>query len=159
MEKRDYMDTSLTAKERAKLLLQELTLDEKLAQLVGVFSVKGRDQEMAAFFKNGLGQISTLGFRMCESIEEAAAWQRQLQTLVMENSRLHIPAVFHMEGVCGPLMQDTTAFPSGVNRGASFDVELEREVGAIVSRQEAAFGFTQVLAPVLDISRDSRMGR
>ena len=156
---KNYMDTSLTARERAELLLQEMTLDEKIAQLTGVFSVKGRDKEMAAFFKNGIGQISTLGFRMCESIEEASAWQRELQSAVMEASRLHIPAVFHMEGVNGALLQDTTAFPSGVNRGAGFDPALEQEIGEIVSRQEAAFGFTQILAPVLDISRDSRMGR
>ena len=156
---KNYMDTSLTARERAELLLKEMTLDEKIAQLTGVFSVKGRDKEMAAFFKNGIGQISTLGFRMCESIEEASAWQRELQSAVMEASRLHIPAVFHMEGVNGALLQDTTAFPSGVNRGAGFDPALEQEIGEIVSRQEAAFGFTQILAPVLDISRDSRMGR
>lgn len=156
---KNYMDTSLPARERAELLLKEMTLDEKIAQLTGVFSVKGREKEMAALFKNGIGQISTLGFRMCESIEEASAWQRELQTLVMESSRLHIPAVFHMEGVNGALLQDTTAFPSGVNRGAGFDSELEQEIGEIVSRQEAAFGFTQILAPVLDISRDSRMGR
>ena len=155
----NYMDTSLSARERAELLLKEMSLDEKIAQLTGVFAVKGREEEMAAFFKNGIGQISTLGFRMCESIEEAAAWQRQLQALVMESSRLHILAVFHMEGVNGALLQDTTAFPSGVNRGAGFDPELEQEIGEIVSRQEAAFGFTQILAPVLDISRDSRFGR
>ena len=132
---KNYMDTALTARERAELLLQEMTLDEKIAQLTGVFSVKGRDKEMAAFFKNGIGQISALEFRGCETLEEAAAWQRQLQTLVLENSRLGIPAVFHMEGVNGALLQDTTAFPSGVNRGAGFDPALEQEIGEIVSRQ------------------------
>ena len=155
----EYMNVKLSARERAELLLKEMTLDEKIAQLTGVFSVKGRDAEMAAFFKNGIGQISTLGFRTCESMEEAAEWQIKLQKTVMESSRLKIPAVFHMEGLCGAFVQDTTAFPSGVNRGAGFDPALEREIGEIVSRQEAAFGITQVLAPVLDISRDSRMGR
>ena len=136
---KNYMDTSLTARERAEILLKEMTLDEKIAQLTGVFSIKGREKEMAAFFKNGIGQISTLGFRTCESMDEAAEWQRKLQTAVMENSRLHIPAVFHMEGLCGAFIQDTTSFPSGVNRGAAFDPELERKIGEIVSRQEAAW--------------------
>lgn len=154
-----YLDTSLTAKERAEDLLNKLSLDEKMAQVVGVFAVKGREKEMAAFFKNGIGQISTLGFRMCESMEEAADWQRQLQKMIMESSPHHIPAVFHMEGLCGAFIQDSTAFPSGVNRGSTFDPDLERKIGEIVSRQEAAYGITQILAPVLDISRDSRMGR
>ena len=49
-------------------------------------------------------------------MEEAAQWQRKLQDIVMENSEHHIPAVFHMEGLCGAFIQDMTAFPSGVNR-------------------------------------------
>ena len=156
---KEYMNAALQPKERAELLLREMTLDEKMAQLTGVFAIKGADERMKEFMKNGIGQISTLEFRCCDSMEEIAQWQRQLQTIVMEASRLHIPAVFHMEGLCGPLMQDTTAFPSGVARGSSFDPELERKIGETVSRQEAAFGITQILAPVLDISRDSRMGR
>jgi len=156
---KEYMNTSLAPRERAELLLEEMNLDEKMAQLVGVFPIKGAEDRMAAFFKNGIGQISSLEFRSCDSLDEVAAWQRQLQSIVMESSRLHIPAVFHMEGLCGPLMQDTTTFPSGVARGSSFDPELERKIGKTVSRQEAAVGITQVLAPVLDISRDSRMGR
>ncbi len=154
-----YMNISLSAKKRAELLLKEMTLEEKVAQLAGVFAVKGREEQMAAFFSNGIGQISTLSFRMCESTEEIAQWQRKLQTAVIASSRLHIPAVFHMEGLCGPLMITTTAFPSGVSRGSGFDPALEEKIGQTVSRQEAAFGITQILAPVLDISRDSRMGR
>ena len=36
---------------------------------------------------------------------------------------------------------------------------MEEKIAEIVSRQEAACGITHILAPVLDISRDSRMGR
>ncbi len=156
---KNYMDTTLTPRERAELLLREMTLDEKIFQLAGVYSMRGREKEMAAFMKNGIGQLSTLGFLNCADMDDAAAWQRELQTLVMEASRLHIPAVFHMEGLNGAFIKGTTPFPTGVNRGATFDTELEGQIGEIVSRQEAAFGFTQILAPVLDISRDSRMGR
>ena len=156
---KEYMNASLAPRKRAELLIKEMNLDEKMAQLVGVFAIKGAEDRMAAFFKNGIGQISSLEFRSCDSLEEAAAWQRQLQSIVMESNRHHIPAVFHMEGLCGPLMQDTTTFPSGVARGSSFDPELEKKIGETISRQEAACGITQILAPVLDISRDSRMGR
>ena len=51
-----YLDTNLSAKERAKDLFSKLSLDEKMAQVVGVFSVKGREAEMTAFFQNGIGQ-------------------------------------------------------------------------------------------------------
>ena len=77
----------------------------------------------------------------------------------MANSEHHIPAIFHMEGLCGAFIQDATSFPSGIGRASSFDTGLEEKIAEIVSRQEAACGITHVLAPVLDISRDSRMGR
>lgn len=157
MEK--YLDKNLSARERAADLLSKMSLEEKMAQAAGVFAIQGREEEMKKFLRHGIGQVSTLEFRMCESMEDAAQWQRTLQDIVMENSEHHIPAVFHMEGLCGAFIQDMTAFPSGVNRGSTFDPELEQKIGEIVSRQEAAFGITQILAPVLDISRDSRMGR
>ncbi len=157
MEK--YLDKNLPAKERAFALLSKMSLEEKMAQAAGILAVPGREEQMKQFLKHGIGQVSTLEFRKCESAEDAAQWQRELQEFVMESSEHHIPAVFHMEGLCGAFIQDMTAFPSGVNRGSAFDLELEQRIGEIVSRQEAAFGITQVLAPVLDISRDSRMGR
>ena len=126
---KEYMNASLAPRERAELLLKEMNLDEKMAQLVGVFAFKGAEDRMAAFFRHGIGQISSLEFRSCDSLDEIASWQRQLQTIVLENSRLGIPVVFHMEGLCGPLMQDTTTFPSGVARGSSFDPGLERKIG------------------------------
>ncbi len=157
MEK--YLDKNLSAKERASDLLGKMSLEEKMAQVAGILAVQGREDAMRIYLQHGIGQISTLEFRMCKSMEEAAQWQRTLQDIVMENSEHHIPAVFHMEGLCGAFIQDMTAFPSGVNRGSTFDPELEQKIGEIVSRQEAACGITQILAPVLDISRDSRMGR
>lgn len=157
MEK--YLNKQLSAKERAEDLLGKMSLEEKMAQVTGVLAVPGREDAMKGFLQHGIGQISTLEFRMCDTTEDAAQWQRTLQDIVMESSEHHIPAAFHMEGLCGGFVQDMTAFPSGVNRGSTFDPELEQKIGEIVSRQEAACGITQILAPVLDISRDSRMGR
>ena len=77
----------------------------------------------------------------------------------MANSPHQIPAIFHMEGLCGAFLQDSTSFPSGIARGAGWDPELEAEIARTVSRQEAACGITQIFAPVLDVTRDPRMGR
>lgn len=77
----------------------------------------------------------------------------------MDNSPHRIPAIFHMEGICGPFIQDAVSLPSGMARGAGFHPELEEEIGGIVAAQEAACGMTHILAPVLDVTRDARMGR
>lgn len=157
-----YLDKSLSAKERAKALLKELSLDEKMAQVNCIFPFGEGYLDYETIEKNtkyGIGQVSTLEMRRIETLEEAAAWQRKVQEIVVKNSPHNIPAIFHMEGLCGAFIQDATSFPSGIGRGSGWDPKLEEEIGTIVSRQEAACGITHVLAPVLDISRDSRMGR
>ena len=157
-----YKNPAYTPKKRAEALLGEMTLEEKMAQVncVFPFGEQYNDWEMiSAKTPFGIGEVSTLEMRRIESLERAGAWQRKVQEIVMENSPHHIPAIFHMEGLCGAFIQDTTSFPSGIGRGSGFDPELEEQIAEIVSRQEAACGITHVLAPVLDISRDSRMGR
>lgn len=157
-----YLDINKTPQERAAALLTELCLDEKMAQVNCIFPFGETYTDMEKISADtpfGIGEVSTLEMRRIESLEKAAQWQRKVQKIVMDNSPHHIPAIFHMEGLCGAFIQDTTSFPAGIGRGSGFDPELEEKIAEIVSRQEAACGITHVLAPVLDISRDSRMGR
>lgn len=157
MEK--YRDSSLAPKERAQDLLSRMSLEEKMGQVNCLFPYGENWDVVEKDMEHGIGQVSTLDMRVIKSLEEAAAWQRRIQKKVMEKSEHGIPAVFHMEGLCGPFIQDSMSFPSGIGRGSSWDPELEEKIGEIVGRQELSCGITQVLAPVLDISRDSRMGR
>lgn len=159
---KEYMNVTLQPEERAQALLSEMSLDEKMAQINGIFPFAENYcdfQKIAENTRHGIGEVSTLEMRSIETLEEAAAWQRTVQEIVMKNSQHHIPAIFHMEGLCGAFIQDATSFPSGIARGSSWNPELEEKIAQVVSRQEAACGITHVLAPVLDISRDSRMGR
>ena len=157
-----YLDCNETPQERAAALLAELSLDEKMAQVNCIFPFGENFEDMDKIAEGtpfGIGEVSTLEMRRIETLEEAAQWQRSVQKIVMDNSPHHIPAIFHMEGLCGAFIQDTTSFPAGIGRGSGFDPELEEKIAEIVGRQESACGITHVLAPVLDISRDSRMGR
>lgn len=161
MEKK-YLDVELTPEERAKALLQEMTVEEKMAQVNCIFPFGEGYLDFEAIDKNtkyGIGEVSTLEMRRIETLEEVAEWQRKVQKIIVENSPHHIPAIFHMEGLCGAFIQDSTSFPAGIGRGSGWNPLLEEKIGEIVSRQEAACGITHVFAPVLDISRDSRMGR
>lgn len=157
MEK--YLDSTLSPVSRAEDLLGRMTLEEKMAQVNCVLVPIGKEEKVAEYCKYGIGEISTLEVRMLKSAKEAVKFQRKIQTMIMENSPHHIPAIFHMEGLCGAFIQDATSFPSGIGRASSWDPALEQKIGQIVARQENAAGFTHTLAPVLDISRDSRMGR
>lgn len=158
----DYMDTGLSPKERARALLAQMSLDEKMAQVTSVFPFDKEAQDFENIrlrTKNGIGTVSTLEVRRMETLEEACAWQRRVQQIVMDNSPHHIPAAFHMEGLCGAFIQEATSFPAGIGRGAGFHPALEERIARTVARQESAFGVTQVLAPVLDVAHDPRMGR
>lgn len=159
-----YMDASLTPEERAKDLLAKMNLEEKMAQTYTIFpwAVKPldeQDEETRESAKYGVGGVSTLIFRQIPTLEEAAQFQRQLQRDIIERSPHHIPAMFHMEGLCGGFLQGNMSFPSNINRGSTWDPQLEEQIGRVVSRQEKAAGIHQILAPVLDINRDPRMGR
>lgn len=157
-----YLDSTLNPEERAKALLADMTVEEKIYQLRGIFPfMAGWDdfEGISQQCRLGMGQVSTLQMRDMHTAEECCAWQRNIQEIVMENSPHHIPAVFHMEGLCGPFVQGATSFPSGIARGAGWNPALEETIGATIARQEAAVGISQMLAPVLDVSRDHRMGR
>lgn len=156
----NYMNTALSPEQRAQDLLRRLSLEEKMAQLTCTFPRgKGDFEGVKCHAPFGIGELSALEMRTLQTSEDCAAMQRELQQRVMDNSPHQIPAVFHMEGLCGPLFQDTTSFPSGIGRASSWNPALERKVGEIVGRQEKAMGITHTLAPVLDVARDSRMGR
>lgn len=160
--KNGYKNAMLPPEKRAEILLKEMSLDEKMAQVNGVFPFEELFYDMNAIDAMtpfGIGEVSTLEMRRLEKLEDVAKWQKDVQEIVMKNSPHHIPAIFHMEGLCGAFIQDATSFPSGIGRASGWDPELEEQIAQIVSNQEAACGITHILAPVLDISRDSRMGR
>ena len=162
MHSQTWNNKALSPSARAKLLLAELSHDEKMAQLGCVFPFGENAQDfdwISSQVPLGIGQVSTLEMRRIETLEDCAAWQRRVQELVMGNSPHQIPAIFHMEGLCGAFLQDSTSFPSGIARGAGWDPELEEAIAKTVSRQEAACGVTHIFAPVLDVTRDPRMGR
>ncbi len=154
-----YLDSTFSAKERAKDLLSKMSLEEKMAQTVGLFMPAKLEEKIKEACRHGIGSVSTLEVRMMTDLEQISEAQRELQKYIMESNGHRIPAIFHMEGLCGAFIQGATSFPSGIGRASSFDPELEKQIGDIVGRQERALGFTHTFAPVLDINRDSRLGR
>ena len=116
----EYTDVTKSPAERAQALLKEMTLDEKMAQLGCIFPFGGNYDDMvqqASEMPYGIGQVSTLEMRRIRTLDEAAAWQRKMQETVMKQSPHHIPAIFHMEGLCGAFIQESTSFP-GLRMGS-----------------------------------------
>jgi len=76
-----------------------------------------------------------------------------------ENERLSIPGFRMVDGPRGVRAGNATAFPVGMARGATWDVELERKVGAAIGLETAAKGGNVLLAPTINLLRHPAWGR
>ena len=157
--------------ERVQSLVAEMTLDEKLAQLVGYWVDQG-DEVVAPLSgekvtstgyadatAHGLGHLTRVyGTRPVDPIERAEwLWgeQQRLQT----ETRLGIPALVHEECLTGFAAWKAATFPTPLAWGASFDPETVELVASAIGRSMREVGVHQGLAPVLDVVRDPRWGR
>ncbi len=154
-------------------MLQDLTLEEKLAQLVGVWVDAGGGDAVAPlqdamegdlppfeeFAKNGIGQITR--FYGTSPVEPAAAARvlRERQRWIVENTRPGIAAVVHEECLTGLVAWRATTFPAPLTWGASFDPDLVHELGRAIGGTLSALGVHQGLAPLMDVVRDASWGR
>ncbi|MEW1707476.1 glycoside hydrolase family 3 N-terminal domain-containing protein [Microbacterium sp. NPDC089190] len=156
---------------RVRDLVADMTLDEKLAQLVGywvdqgdevVAPLSGEKVTTTAYTDatvHGLGHLTRVyGTRPVDPIERAAwLWgeQRRLQT----ETRLGIPALVHEECLTGFAAWKAATFPTPLAWGASFDPDAVELMASAIGRSMRELGVHQGLAPVLDVVRDARWGR
>ncbi|MEU3555989.1 glycoside hydrolase family 3 N-terminal domain-containing protein [Streptomyces fragilis] len=169
-----WRDSALPAEARVEDLLSRMTLEEKTAQLYGVWvgastdaeaGVAPHQHEMATDWNwdeviaHGLGQITrSYGTAPIDPDEGARALARAQRTIMAAN-RFGIPAVAHEECLAGFTAWGATAYPVPLAWGASFDPELVEELGRRIGADLVAAGVQQGLAPVLDVVRDLRWGR
>ncbi|QKN81637.1 glycoside hydrolase family 3 N-terminal domain-containing protein [Scandinavium goeteborgense] len=173
-----YKDAQRPVAERVADLLARMTPEEKFAQMHAywlVLSETGDHRErsdMSDEFAGvsaqaslnerltlGVGQITRpLGTHIVDARTGVRAANR-LQKMLMEETRLGIPALFHEECLVGLLCKDATLFPSPLNYGSTWDPQLIRHAAACIGDEARATGCHQGLAPVLDVSRDVRWGR
>ncbi len=152
-------------------LIAQMTLDEKLAQIVGFWegeegdSVAPLQGELAVTgqldeaMKHGLGHLTRVyGTNPVDATERAAyLWRRQRQ--LVNGTRLGIPALVHEEILTGLSMWKAATFPTPLAWGAAGDPELVERMGALIGQSMRDLGIHQGLAPVLDVVRDPRWGR
>lgn len=156
---------------RVRALVAEMTLDEKLAQLVGywvdqgdevVAPLSGEKVTTTAYADatvHGLGHLTRVyGTRPVDPVARAQwLWgeQRRLQT----ETRLGIPAIVHEECLTGFAAWKAATFPTPLAWGASFDPDAVELMASAIGRSMREVGVHQGLAPVLDVVRDARWGR
>ncbi|WP_281858734.1 beta-glucosidase family protein [Salana multivorans] len=169
-----WRDASRSPGERADALIAEMSLPEKLGQLVGLWvgadadagEVAPNQDEMtkdlptfAEAIVDGLGQLTRpFGTAPIDPVMGARSLARS-QRAVMAANRFGIPAQVHEECLAGFAAWGATAYPIPLSWGATFDPELVEDMAARIGRAMRSVGVHQGLAPVLDVVRDYRWGR
>ncbi|MFC6260675.1 glycoside hydrolase family 3 N-terminal domain-containing protein [Levilactobacillus fujinensis] len=159
MVNQKYQDTSLSPEERAENLMSQMSLEEKLGQ-IECFSrahLVGKDPKK--LYPQGFGQVSNLLATALPDEVSVAEMVNTDQKLAMSLSEHHIPALFHIEALCGVLIAKAKSFPAGIGQASTWNPQLQHQLGLQIGEQAHAVGMRQVAAPVLDITRDPRFGR
>ncbi len=166
-----WRDSSLPSLERARALVDALTLEEKAAQLGSVWSTDSAgdfaptlDEENPTSgsreeFPLGLGQLTRVFGTEPVSVPEGVRRLRDLQRRVVAAQRLGIPAIAHEECLTGLAAFGATAFPTPLAWAATFDEDAIEQMARAIGDDMRALGIHQGLAPVLDVVKDYRWGR
>jgi beta-glucosidase len=150
---------------RVNQLLRQMTLEEKIGQLVqyaGGAEVKTAGDEKVALALNPvthqnmdilkLAQTGMLG-SMLNTI--GAERTNTYQHAAVEKSRLHIPLLFGADVIHGY----RTIYPVPLGLAASFDPDMVAAVSHMSASEAVNAGVRWFYSPMVDISRDARWGR
>lgn len=128
--------TSEKLNEVAEKLLKEMTLKEKIRMMQG--------HAMGVTIKN----VFTRGRYYNGEAYPAGGCKR-----------LGIPPVLFTDGPRGIVMGKCTCFPVSMLRGATFDDELEYEIGQVMAKEASAFGANLFAGVCINLLRHPKWGR
>ncbi len=133
-------------------LLHRMTLEEKVGQMTlftSDWDVTGptiREGYQDDIKTGRLGAIFNA---------HTADYNRNLQRIAVEETRLGIPLLFGYDVIHGY----RTIFPIPLGETASWDLDAAEESASIAARESAAAGLHWTYAPMVDVARDPRWGR
>ncbi len=153
-------------------LVLRMTLEEKLAQIVGFWENDDEGDVVAplqgqqtsggsidAVMEHGIGHLTRVYGAWPVDPDERASWLWRRQRDLVTGTRLGIPAIVHEECLTGLSAWGAATFPAPLAWGASFDPALVEQMAGLIGDSMHALGVHQGLAPVLDVVRDPRWGR
>jgi len=169
-----WRDPTAPTGERVSDLLAQLTTEEKIAQLYGVWvGVDAASGEVAPhqddlarpgvswddLIRDGIGQLTRVYGTAPVAPAEGARAVARSQRQIVAAGRHGIPAMVHEECLTGLEAWQAPVYPSPLCWGATFDPDLIERMGAQIGAALRRLGVHQGLAPVLDVLRDLRWGR
>ncbi len=137
---------------KVESLLSEMTLEEKVGQLVlftSDWDVTG--PTMKADY------LDDIRSGRCGNVFNAhtAEYVRSIQEVAVNETRLGIPVLFGYDVIHGY----KTEFPISLGESASWNIALIREAASVAAAESAAAGLKWTFAPMCDVCVDPRWGR
>ena len=135
--------------ERVEQLIQKMSLEEKVAQMVQVpYAMVGREEALK-WAKRGAGSFLHVW-------GDAA---REVQHVALKSGH-GIPVIFGIDAIHGHGLNDkATIFPTQLAMACSWNREMIKKMGRITAKEVAADGLHWTFSPVLCLARDTRWGR
>ncbi len=139
-----YKDEDL---ERAKALLDEMTTEQKIAQLHQVNGDEGYiSDELCKLVKEGLGSVIN---------EVDPETVKKLQYIAINETEHGIPLLIGRDVIHG----FNTIFPIPLALAATWDLELIEKTARYAAIEASQVGINWTFSPMIDVCRDGRWGR
>ncbi|MFC6645073.1 glycoside hydrolase family 3 N-terminal domain-containing protein [Granulicella cerasi] len=150
---------------RVNALLKQMTLEEKIGQLVqyndmGQNVLPSADNKQVADnpdAKLGIDPLKLAGNGGIGSMLNIVGAQKThiYQQAAMEKSRLHIPLLFGADVIHGY----RTIYPVPLGLASTWDTALVRDLSAMSAAEATTGGIRWFYSPMVDVARDARWGR
>lgn len=142
--------------EQLKELLKDMSLEEKIGQLLQVAgTIFGEDGLVTGgldYFKITDEELKRTGSVLSVSGAEKL---KKLQDVCMENQAHHIPQIFMLDIING----FETIYPVPLAQGATFNPDMAEKLAEMAAKEGAAAGIHVTFSPMADLVRDARWGR
>jgi beta-glucosidase len=141
-----------SGEQRIDQLLRQMTLDEKIGQLVQYSAGAatgpgtGRTDYPEQIAKGQIGSLLNL---------TGASKTNAMQRIAVEKSRLKIPLLFGLDVIHGY----RTIFPVPLGMASTWDPQLVEQASRVAAKEATAEGIRWTFSPMVDIARDARWGR
>ena len=160
------MDSSLPSVKRVGLLMDEMTVDEKIGQMcmyvADVSKNTSGNKDENVDYRLGLGERAELvkkgeigSFIKVPTYKEANALQS-----IAEKSRLKIPLLINTDAIHGHGMYiGATVYPTPICIASSFDPEIAKKIARFTAQEMRATGYQWTNSPNIEVLHDLRWGR
>lgn len=154
-----YKDPSQPVDVRVKDLISQMTLDEKIGQMMQIERSIANESVITQYF---IGSVLSGGGSEPQSQATPTEWANMVDSFQQAalSTRLGIPMIYGIDAVHGHNnVYGATIFPHNIGLGCTRERDLVQRIGAATALEVRATGIPYVFAPCVAVCRHPFWGR